>query len=359
MKENKEHIMLSAADIIDAQILEDKMPSSSSSQYVNYGKKNDYPNYLNDLVQNCAVLNSVINAYVDYSLGEDIQFSSAIRIKLNGNTGSQLKKIIKKIVYDKTVTGAWAIKLIYNRQKEIAEIEWIDIRNVRLNIDKDKAFVSETFGKGRRKEIEVYSTFDHFVPGEDENNPYACVYYDNGDARGVYAVPSYSGALRSIETAIQISKFHLSSIQNNLASNAIINIPDANGYTDEEKREIERQFQDKFCGASNGSSFMLAFCETEQNKVTVERIQDDNLDKKYEALSKDTYGTIFTAFRMPPQLAGYVITGSLFNKQEFAEAFELFLKTVIVPFQRTLINSFDYIFETSNSLEIEQLNFID
>ena len=351
---NKERILMSSinGDAVDAQILQDKKPSTNTGQYVQYGQKNTYPNYLNDLVVNCAVLNSIVNAITDYVCGQSIQFSGAIRTQLNGNRGPQLKKILRKCVYDKIVTGSFAVKLTYNRQGEIAEIEWLDIRNVRLSYDMDKAFYCENFSQGRRGEMEVYSTFEYFEPGKDDNNEYSCIYYDNGDARGVYAVPTYSGALRSIETSIQISKYWLSSIQNNLSSSAIINIPGSDGYSEEEKRDIERKFHNNFTGAENGSNFMLAFTANKEDAVTVERIADDNLDKKYEQLSKDTIKSIFTAFRMPPQLGGYVIEGSLFNKQEFQEAFDLFSATVIKPIQQSLLNSFNYVFNALDSIEI-------
>lgn len=353
-KNNKQRILMSAvsSDPVDAEVLLDKLPNTNTGLYVPYGKKNNYPNYLNDLVQNCSVLNSIVNSIVDYVLGSDMQFSTAIRTQLNGNKGSQLKQILNKIVYDKVVTGAWALKLTYNRQGEIAEIQWLDIRNVRLNYDMNTAYYSETFSQGRRGEMEVYSLYDYFEPGKDEHNPYACIFYDNGNARGVYAVPSYSGALRSILTNIEISKFHLASIQNNLSSNAIINIPGSSNYSEEEKRDIELKFHKNFTGSENGSSFMLAFCDSNDDKVTVERIQDDGFDKKYDLLSKDVVKNIFTAFRIQPQLCGYTIEGSLFNKQEFTEAFELFNVTVIRPIQHSLVNSFNYLFNTTESLDI-------
>lgn len=324
--------------------------------YVNYGKKNDYPDYLNYLVENSPIMNAIIKSMQDYIIGEGIMFSDEIRIKLKGNTTPQLYKIIKRVIYDKIVTGAFAVKLTYNKLGEIAEIEWLDIRNVRLNYEKTVAYYSETFGKGRRGDLETYSTFDNFVFGKDENNEYACVFYDDNDSRGIYAQPSYVGSLRAIETSIEIEKFHHASIQQNLSASAIISIPDAGNYSEEEKQAVEEKFRENFCGSENGSSFILSFCEDKEHSVVVEKLADEQFDKKYEALADNTRKNIFAGFRMQSCLCGYLADNIGFNTQEYSEAFKIYNKTVILPLQNQLVNTFNLIFNTRDSLVIKPFN---
>lgn len=337
----------------DVPFIPDKKPVTNVGLYVQYGKGNDYPDFLNNLYQNSPILSSIINAVNDYVLGDNIQFSDFIKSKLTYNSEHELFNLIRRIVFDKIVTGAFAIKLIYNLNKECCKIEWVDIRNLRVSLDERTIYWSQTWTQGRRGELVAYTNFNNFTPGADENNPYQCIYYDKGRSRGIYGAPYWQGAIRSIESEIEINKFHLHSIQHGLSSSAIVNIPNGESYTDEEKKIIEKKFRDNFCGSDNSDGFILSFNPDPESKVEIVRIADAQFDKKFEVLSKSTIKSIFTAFRMAPNLAGYLMDNIGFNNQEFSESFNIFNITVIKPMQKDIISSLDNLFNTRDSIIIE------
>ena len=97
---------------------------------------------------------------------------------------------------------------------------------------------------------------------------------------------------------------------------------------------------------------MVAFNDSKENGVTVERIQDDSFDKKYESLRTDTYKEIFIAFRAIPQLFGYSLEGTGFNKQEFSEAYELYNRTCVKPIQKDIERTFNRVFGIDDSIKI-------
>ena len=66
----------------------------------------------------------------------------------------------------------------------------------------------------------------------------------------------------------------------------------------------------------------------------------------------DTYKEIFVAFRAIPQLFGYSLEGTGFNKQEFIEAYELYNKTTVIPIQKDLQRTFNKIFGIDNAISI-------
>ena len=148
---------------------------------------------------------------------------------------------------------------------------------------------------------------------------------------------------------VLISKFHLNSILNNFSGNFIINFNNGQPSVDVQE-EIERKVKDKFSGADNAGKFLLSFNDSKENGVTVERIQDDSFDKKYENLRTDTYKEIFVAFRAIPQLFGYSLEGTGFNKQEFSEAYLLYSQTIVKPIQNDIIRVFNKIFQIDHSL---------
>jgi len=258
----------------DIPFIPDKKPVTNVGLYVTYGKGNDYPDFLNNLYQNSPILSSIINAINDFVLGDSIQFSDYIKQMLTYNTEHELFNIIRRIVFDKIITGAYALKLIYNLNNQCVRIEWVDIRNLRLSLDEKTVYWSKSWTQGRRGELIPYTSYDSFIPGEDKNNPYQCIFYDKGKARGIYGAPYWQGALRNIESEIEINKFHLHAIQHGLSSSAIVNIPNGESYTEEEKHIIENKFKENFCGSENSDGFILSFNPDPDSKVEIVRLSD-------------------------------------------------------------------------------------
>lgn len=321
---------------------------NSGKPYLSYGIDNRFPNYLWELYLRSAILQSIVNGTADYAGGNGIIYNEAPsvqKLKEEANKdGETLDDVIKKAIVDYLVFGGFSLQIIYNKLGEINEIYWLDFRNVRLNKEGDKVYYSEDWIKHSND----YVTYDIFNP---EKKSGSSVFYFKGHiSRGVYPVPRYNGALNAIETSTEISKFHLNSILNNFSGNFIINFNNGQPSQDVQE-EIERKVKAKFTGADNAGKFMLAFNDSKDNGVTVERIQDDNFDKKYESLRTDTYKEIFVAFRAIPQLFGYSLEGTAFNKQEFSEAYLLYNQTTVKPIQKDIIRTFNKIFQMENSLQ--------
>lgn len=320
----------------------------TNKPFINYGVDNKFPNYLWDLYLRSALLQSIINGTADYACGNGIIYNEdAVIQKLKDAAnadGETLEDIIKKIVADYLIFGGFSLQLIYNKLGEISEIYWLDFRNVRLNKEGDKAYYSEDW----IRHANDFITYDIFNPNEKQKS---CVYYFKGHlSRGVYPIPKYNGALNAIETSTEISKFHLNSIINNFSGNFIINFNNGQPSTDIQE-DIERKIKAKFSGADNAGKFLIAFNESKENGVTVERIQDDNFDKKYESLRTDTYKEIFIAFRAIPQLFGYNLENDGFNTQEYESAFLLYNQTTVLPIQKDLARTFNKIFGVENSIK--------
>ena len=320
---------------------------NSGKPYLNYGTNNQFPQYLWDLYLKSAILQSIINGSVDYVIGKQICYNESISLLADGinKDGETLEDIIKKVTTDYFIFGGFALQIIYNKLGGIAEIYWLDFRNVRLNKEGDKVYYSDDWIGHSRD----FLTYDIFHP--DKKSGTSVFYFNGHIARGVYPIPRYNGALAAIETSTEISKFHLNSILNNFSGNFIINFNNGQP-TDDVQDKIESKLKEKFSGADNAGKFLVTFNESKENGVTVERIADDSFDKKYDALRTSTFKEIFVAFRAVPQLFGYSLEGTGFNKQEFLEAFELYNSTTIKSIQKDLKRCFDKIFGIDNSISI-------
>ena len=243
----------------------------------------------------------------------------------------------------------FAIQVIYNSLGDITELYWLDVCKCRLNNKKDTVYYSDDFVKKFSSSVRSTKVLEYPVFDPTRKDKTQVYFFQGYNGRGVYGLPKYSGAITAIETQVEISKFHLNEILNNFNGSAIINfnsgIPD-----DETKKEYERRIKEKFSGSENAGRFIVTWNNSKANAVTIERLNEDNFDERYNALKESVNKEIFISMRATPALFGCNPENNGFSQEEYEKAFELFNKTMIAPAQDTLVKVFDRIFELDNSI---------
>lgn len=354
MKDNKfEFASIERRTKVIPSVIERKV---NGKEYIYWGNKNDFPEYLWQLYLKSAVLQAIVNGTTEFVAGNKIDVHESIKnLSKNANkTGESFEDIIQKITNDYFIFGGIAMQLIYNGRGEVNEIYWLDFQNVRSNEDGTKLFYCEDWKHSNMAEIQEYRAFDA------NNRRGTCIYYYKGNkSRGVYPIPLYIGALTAIETSTEISKFHLNNILNNLESSALISFNGGIPSSDEQEK-IERKIKEKFSGAENAGKFIISFCDSRENAPTVARIAEDNFDKKFDALRTSTMQEIFVSWRAIPTLFGFTVNDTMFSHQEFTEAYTLYQRNMVYPTQKALVNIFDKIFGIENSIKFENYSlFLD
>lgn len=333
-------LSFSMEDVEIPQFSEKKI---SGKDYYFWGDKNQMPYYLYGLYEKSSLMQSIINTTVNFIIGNSIESS------IKPNEDETWEDLIRNLGLDYMLYGGFAIQIMYNRAGQIKEVGWLDMRKCRSDEEHRKVYYSKEFNE--RKSSPTVIEFPVWKRGEEYRNTSAVFFY-TGSKRTVYPMPRYSGSIPAIETSIRIDNFHLNAIRNNFNGNFIINFN--NGIpSDDVKKELEKKVKDKFCGDENAGKFLLVFNDSKDNGVTVERIQDDQFDKKYEALKTQTITSIFTGFSAPQQLFGYALSGNVFNKNEYQEAFDLYSRLQILPIQNLFTRVFDVIYGQENVLEFK------
>lgn len=348
--ENKEKfgIMVFSNEGRDVPTLKEKIVSGRD--YIYYGEDNKFPEYLWDLYLRSGVLQGIINGTIDFVSGNGV--TSNLPVTYLNDEGDEIEDIIRKLTADYCIFGGFCFQVIKDFNDSIKEIYWLDIQNVRIGKDGDKAYYCEKWNQYGAKSVE-YELWD---PKKKQSN--FIVYFKGHISRGVYPIPRYVSALAAIETSTEIGKFHLNNILNNLSASAIINFNNGEP-TEEEKKRIEKRLNEKFSGAGNAGKNMIVFNNNKESAVTVERLSEDNFDKKFETLSKSTKEEIFIANRAYPILFGAQDESKGFSKSEFLEVFELYSKVVVSPIQNDIKRVFDKLFNISNSLVFKKFTLSD
>ena len=327
---------------------------------VEWGTRNAYPDYLLDLYNNVPTLRSIINGNIDYVAGNDVTILPLQEEFTNqemNRRGDTIREQVKDIAKDFEIYGGFALQVIRNLAGEVAEVYYIDMRYLRTNKEGDVFYYSEKWGKSSRTDMVVYPAFLPKIEWEklsdEERNRHASsILFVKNVHTQVYPAPLYAASVKACEIERLIDEFHLSDINNHFVSSAIINFN--NGDPGQEiKSEIERGFNEKFCGASNGGRVAFSWNPNKESATDIVEFKMEDFGERYKALSQHSRTQIFTSFRAIPLLFGLTSEANTgFSTEEFEQSFKLYNRTQIQPVQRMICDAYDKIYGQRGVLTI-------
>lgn len=323
--------------------------------YIFYGEKNDYPNYLLRIYNNSAKHNAIVTGKVDYICGngwgvkteDEMEKAKVYGMIQKVNTKEEsLNELTNKLVTDLTIFGGYYLQVIWTKATgEIAELYHVDYYKVRTNADNTEFYVSDNWIKNDnvnpRPDFETYPAFD------PNNTTGSQILYFKEYRAGVntYSLPDYRGAISYIELDISIGEYHLNTINNGMFSSKLINL-NGGKVSQEEEDRIEKQFQNKFSGSKNAGKFMLAFNDSKENEPSIIDLSGTELDKHFDLLNLTVQQEIFSGHKITsPMLFGIKTEGQLGGRSELRDAYQLFQNTYINAKQRALEETINYLYK--------------
>ena len=307
--------------------------------WLTYGADNKYPVYLFYLYEHSSQFSSIASSMKDYILGDEVINNT--NLSTINRKGETFNDLLEKITLDYIIYGGFAFQVVRNKLGGIAELNYIDFRTARTNEDEDKIYINKSWKYDIAKRRTQTKVYERFMRGTKQPN--SIYYYKGHITREEYPVPMYMAAITSLEISTQIANYHLSNILNNFTPSAVINFNSGSNLSEDVMQEAEDMVYEKFSGTSNAGKIIISFNDSNDNATTIERLQDDGLDNKYQNLATSVKADIYSAFRINECLVGLnKETG--FSKTEFSEAFTLYNKTVIRPIQQDLIDALEVVF---------------
>ena len=331
----------------------------SAKDLMEWGTRNSYPDYLLDLYNNVPTLRAIINGNIDFITGDDVSILPLTQHLPNGimnNRGDHIREQIKDISKDYEIYGGFALQIIRNLIGEVAEVYYIDMRFLRTNKEGNVFYYCEDWSKSVRKDVIVYPAFMpnlnwEALDDEARNRNASSILYVKNVHTQVYPAPLYAASIKACEIERLIDDFHLSDINNHFVSSAIINFN--NGIPDDDvKEQIEREFTEKFCGASNGGRTAFSWNPNKESATDIVEFEVKDFGERYKTLSDHSRQQIFTAFRANPNLFGIPTEGNGFANEQYAESFKLYNRTQIKPVQRIIADAYDKIYGQPKVLTI-------
>ena len=309
--------------------------------YIQYGDRNDYPNYLVELFNKSAKHNAIIKSKVHY-------------ITANGWTGSEqakpfiekvnrmesLEDLTRKVSLDAELFGGYYLEIIWSVTGQLSEIWHCDYTKIRTNKDNTQFWYKEDWGD-RAEKAEVYPAFN-------PSNPYGKQILYIKEYRpnmGYYSLPGYFGALNYIESDIEISKHVLGNAQTGFSASKLITLPNGEP-SDDEKRNIEKRFTNRFSG-SDGKKFILAFVNDSARKPIVDDLGTSDITKEdFGRVDSLIQTNIFSGHQITtPSIFGIAEAGKLGSRSEMRDGYEIFKNTYVNSKQMHLESVFNMLFK--------------
>ena len=134
---------------VETYIVEPTEKEYSNREWVEWGTKNAYPDYILELYKNVPTLQSIINGNIDYIAGDDIAILPLQPEYENGEMnrrGDTIREQVKDISFDYEKLGGFALQVIRGMGGDPVEVYYIDMGYLRANKECDVFYYCEKWG---------------------------------------------------------------------------------------------------------------------------------------------------------------------------------------------------------------------
>jgi hypothetical protein len=324
-------------------------------KWIGYGKKNDLPQELIRLYQNCDGLHSaLIKRKTDMIAGNGFIDNPALNdFFKNQYSKEDLQKVAYKLAYDIVVFGGYYLNVVWDANgKKIARIEHMPFEKVRIakpeddiKCDIEGFYLSRDWTKWRKEENtpKYITAFDKDDEEKRIEQPsqllYVRVYAPGND---YYALPTYISITNYLKLSYEISAFHLKSVQNGYMPGLIVTIPHVPPAEERERMSADIKLRS---GADEAGKTVVVYGESPDKLPTFTVMNPVTSDEKFKSLMVQLNENIYVGHNANNVIAGVAVSGKLANTSEVKEQFSIFQTTVIQPLQNNIEATFNELAE--------------
>jgi DNA-binding Lrp family transcriptional regulator len=321
-----------------------QMPSFTVNKqkgYVEFGKKNDFPNQLLRLYEEHAEHAAIVGSKANYLLGEglkakeEVNQPTAEQFLSFANRFEDWNQLNDKIKVDCELFNGFYLQVITDLTGKPKEFYHLHYANCRLSEDKNTLYFSDNFND---KKIEP-QTWNKYVVGKVGVYFIHFEYYKPTPNKlaAVYPLPQYIGGIKDISTDIDISTFNNNYVANGFSAGTLITFFNGDP-TPEQKREIKRRLLETHTSPEKAGSVVINYADKDGQAAQISALSVDDLDKKFEFTSKRALDKILRSHNVTnPELFGVKTEGQLGTRVSLSESYELMINTYTKPRQNSLL----------------------
>jgi hypothetical protein len=334
----KDTLVKNDGDIIEIkshQFADSRIPLMEEKRgydYIPFGDRNDYPNYLLWLYNKSAKHNAIINGKCVYIIGNGIDTEDPLgKLFLQkANESQSWNQLMKLATLDIENFGGVYFQVIpklsggYNYYH-------IAYERIRSNEHNSEFYYKK---KWEMNLIKPEKCYPKFRPGITETSIFYFKEYRCG--KNVYALPSWVAACNWVESDIEVSRHTLTNAKTGFSASKFINF--YNGEPNEEKKfKIQTRLENAATGAE-GKKLLIAFNNSTTSKPTIDDLGQSDLTKEdFTTVDNLITNNIFSGHNIThPLLFGIQQEGKLGSATELKTAYEIFKNTYITHKQKQI-----------------------
>jgi|TARA_R100000084_G_scaffold109240_2_gene74973 hypothetical protein len=314
---------------------------SNNKDWIEYGIKNDYYDWIIERYKNSTTNNAVINNVAKLIYGRGLHALDASR---KPNEYAMMKAMIsgdvlRGIALNFKMLGAGYFQIIYNKQHtKIVKVDYIPTRLIRVGKCNEEGVIDTYYYSDDWENVRKYPPVKYSAFGTSKDPiEIDCVKLISVDKK-YYTDVDYHGGLPYAVLEESISEFQINDVNNSFSGSKVINFN--NGVpSDEEQRAISRQVKGKLTGAK-GDRVIVAFNSNQESKTTIDDIALSDAPEHYAYLSNEAQAKLLNAHQIvSPMLVGITNENHGFssNADEIEMAVKVFYNQSIKTFQDAII----------------------
>lgn len=341
--------------IANVPIIEENLIVNTRTPWVYYGIANLAPQELIRLYNSSPTHRASIQSKWFGVRGEEISLKSGenTRLVMVNSLGDTLYDIWSKCALDFILYGAFAINIVWRRDREMGfEMYYMDASKIRAEkcdmYDKIHHYYYSADWAYPKKFIP--RKLPSFNPNEEE--PSQVFYYTTHSAgNNFYATPSYWGGATAISTEVEIYNWWHSNICNGLQPSLFVSLMGVPA--PEERQQIYENMVAKYGGSNNSGKLFLTFSDSKDMAPEVTQIQPNSSDKQFIEMGAAVQQAILTSHQISsPELLGIITPGGL-GTPDHLEAQDHFQHLVIKPIQTEIKHVFEKLLLLRDKVEAE------
>ena len=326
--DNYKHIVLQFD-----QAQQPKFRELKSKGWVEFGEKNDYPNYLLSLFNESPKHGAIVKGKCNYIYGKGFEQPGQANGKDTWND------VMKKAIKDDELYRGYYLQCIWNRAKKLSEVYHLEFHKVRVSKDLQTFFVKNDWADFKEKPRE-YKAFNVNDPVGSQ------ILYikEYNPSSEVYPYPSYFQALNMIESDIEVSRHILGNAKQGWVGSKLVNLNNGDPIGEENKGEVERGLLKKFTG-DEGKRVVIMFNKSKENSAEILDLGTTMLTKEdFTNVNNLITQEIFASHQITsPVLFGIKSDGQLGARNEIRDAYQIFSNTYVSGRQQELEEIFTYL----------------
>lgn len=334
---------------LGAAMPQEAVEKETPKGFVTFGEANLFPNYLIDLYYSSPVHSALTMSIAFMIAGKEFKSSNLAaqreidRLKLNA--------IRRPITLDAKMHGGYYLEIIWSVDRStIAKINHLPYENVRLAVANEEDVIPGVYyskdWNDTRKKKNIPAFIPMYNPTSKAEEPSQVLFVGiMTPGSAYYPKPDYYSAINYIEITRDISEFYRAFLSNGMAPSYFLHMN--NGIPDPEEQMAIRRNWETMVGAKKAGKVVFTFNESADRAPRLDLVPMSDADKQWQELSVQSRENILAAHRVTsPLLFGIRDAGGLgSNADEMKQAYRIFNKNIIEPYQQIVTDSIEEVFK--------------